>query len=199
MNNTIQPGEKNKTLVIQALEMLSQLHKELGKEEGDPTEEADFLKKCFEKAGIPVPKYKSFMAKKNFFIESLVRQVGDTLKDPSKVQPNIEFLERIKKEKRIDTNIFGVVEYEKFTSLIPFFQITPGEVLYFRKFVFKEGLEDINHYLISWNGISYMAVYDERIKRFALNEDDFRDRKYNNMLSLGSVKVIGKLEKIEKI
>lgn len=69
MNNTIQPGEKNKTLVIQALEMLSlsQLHKELGKEEGDPTEEADFLKKCFEKAGIPVPKYKSFMAKKNFF------------------------------------------------------------------------------------------------------------------------------------
>ena len=44
-----------------------------------------------------------------------------------------------------------------------------------------------------------MAVYDERIKRFALNEDDFRDRKYNNMLSLGSVKVIGKLEKIEKI
>ena len=35
--------------------------------EGDPTEEADFLKKCFEKAGIPVPKYKSFMAKKNFF------------------------------------------------------------------------------------------------------------------------------------
>ena len=132
-------------------------------------------------------------------IESFVRQVGDTLKDPSKVQPNIEFLERIKKEKRIDTNIFGVVEYEKFTSLIPFFQITSGEVLYFRKFVFKEGLEDINHYLISWNGISYMAVYDERIKRFALNEDDFRDRKYNNMLSLGSVKVIGKLEKIEKI
>lgn len=38
MNNTIQPGEKNKALVIQALEMLSQLHKELGKEEGGANE-----------------------------------------------------------------------------------------------------------------------------------------------------------------
>lgn len=51
--------------VLNVVAMIKDLDE--SQEEGDPTKEADFLKKCFEKAGIPVPKYKSFMAKKNFF------------------------------------------------------------------------------------------------------------------------------------